>query len=60
MPGKAGGKLPRCPSPRGLVAASRICCFKILEALRMAEPFTDMLVDESGVIAKKPGSVWGL
>ena len=39
----------------GRVAASRICCFRILAACLMANPLTDMLVDESGVILKKPG-----
>ena len=60
MPGNAGGKLPLEVVPRGLVATSRIFCLRSLAAFLIANPFRDILVDESGVIGMKPGSICGL
>ena len=48
--GKAGWKLPRCVADEGFVADSSIFCFNILAAWRTAQPLTDILLDESGVI----------
>ena len=48
--GKAGRKLPLCEGLDGLVADSSIFCFSILAACRTAQPLTDILVEESGVI----------
>ena len=60
FPGKAGGKLVSCVTPRGLTAASMIFSLSIRAAWRTAQPLTVRLVEVSGVMVKKPASSWCL
>jgi hypothetical protein len=57
--GNTGGKEPRCVAPLGPTAASRMRCFSTRAAFLTAKPLTDMFVELSGVIVKKPVSSWG-
>ena len=44
----------------GIAFLAVFCLLGFLAAFLTANPFTDMLVDESGVMAKNPASSWGL
>jgi len=60
VPSQLAGIVAVVVPPLGLVAAARIFCFRSLAACLTANPLTDMFVEESGVIVKKPASECGL